>query len=264
MLTLIADFLSIFVTLLLLFLMFKGIFFFFKWLSTFVSVRPKNTSRKQKKTSYDPSKTQLPNFSPIPDLKSPLTHAELKGKIGEAKTLFALNDLNFSYQTYQNIILPKNSQETTEIDLILLTPNGIVVIENKNFSGYIFGQEDDFKWCQAFQKKKFFFYNPIKQNETHIRALSKVLSDHGIFNLHMISVICFNNGAELKKVPQSSSSLIVTERVLAEQLNRRLSLEPVHYTNSQLTTIGNIIAKSNLSKTHRELHIQTVRSKYLS
>ena len=39
----------------------------------------------------------------------------------------------------QNIYVPRENGETSEIDVLYITQKGIFVIESKNYSGYIFG-----------------------------------------------------------------------------------------------------------------------------
>ncbi len=48
-----------------------------------------------------------------------------------------------------NIYLPKDNGETTEIDVMLLAPKGIIVFESKNYSGWIFGNEKYKNWTQT-------------------------------------------------------------------------------------------------------------------
>lgn len=40
-----------------------------------------------------------------------------------------------------NCYIPNRSGDKTEIDMIMLCQKGIYVIENKNYSGWIFGNE---------------------------------------------------------------------------------------------------------------------------
>ncbi|MBD8948316.1 MAG: NERD domain-containing protein, partial [Blautia obeum] len=36
------------------------------------------------------------------------------------------------------------------------------------YSGWIFGNEKSKNWCETLKGKKYFFYNPIKQNKTTV------------------------------------------------------------------------------------------------
>ena len=57
--------------------------------------------------------------------------------------------------------------KTTEIDLLMIHEKGIFVFESKNYSGWIFGSEDQLKWTQCFKSgQREHFYNPYKA-ESH-------------------------------------------------------------------------------------------------
>lgn len=71
-----------------------------------------------------------------------------------------------------NLYIPKPDGSTTEIDLVMLHETGIYVIESKNYSGWISADERNKIWTQTLSSKhKYGFYNPIHQNDTHIKAL---------------------------------------------------------------------------------------------
>lgn len=99
-----------------------------------------------------------------------------KGKYGEYLSFNILEKIKGEHRILTNVYLPKENGETTEIDLIYLHETGIYVLESKNYSGWIFGDEKSKYWMQTLkngQKEKF--YNPIKQNNTHIKYLIKLL-----------------------------------------------------------------------------------------
>ena len=71
--------------------------------------------------------------------------AEWKGRYGEKMTEWELNLVRlFGRKGYvlRNIYVPKNNGETSEIDVVFITQKGIFVIESKNYSGWIFGDEN--------------------------------------------------------------------------------------------------------------------------
>ena len=52
----------------------------------------------------------------------------------------------------------------------MIHEKGIFVIESKNYSGWIFGNERDKKWTQVLANgDKNYFFNPILQNKIHIK-----------------------------------------------------------------------------------------------
>ena len=78
---------------------------------------------------------------------------------------------------FHDVFIKKNNNEFSQIDLVLATKQGIIVFEVKDYSGWIFGSGNNTNWTKvlAFGKKKYKFYNPIKQNNNHISELKKTL-----------------------------------------------------------------------------------------
>ena len=99
-----------------------------------------------------------------------------KGKYGEYLSFNKLEKIKGEHRILTNVYLPKGNGETTEVDLIYIHETGIYVLESKNYSGWIFGDEKSKYWMQTLQNgKKEKFYNPIFQNNTHIKYLIKLL-----------------------------------------------------------------------------------------
>ena len=79
-----------------------------------------------------------------------------------------------------NVYVPKENGETSEIDVLMICEKGLFVFESKNYSGWIFGTEDQLHWYQTLKKgwgksQKEQFYNPIMQNNSHIKHLTAFL-----------------------------------------------------------------------------------------
>lgn len=122
--------------------------------------------------------------------------AKIKGLIGE-KTVSAILDLldRSDYKTINNVLL-KTGEVTTQIDHVVISSFGVFVIETKNYKGWIFGYENSEYWTQIIYKYKKKFYNPIRQNSGHIRALKTCLKEHP--GLEYKSIIVFSTRAEVK------------------------------------------------------------------
>ena len=85
---------------------------------------------------------------------------------------------------------------TTQIDHILITQNGILVIETKHYTGWIFANEKQKYWTQVIFKIKYKFLNPIFQNYKHIIATQELLN---FLPTHEIkSLVVFTGNAEFK------------------------------------------------------------------
>ena len=134
------------------------------------------------------------------------------GKMGETLTQMELGLsrlFGIRGKTLRNLYVPKADNGTTEIDLLFLTKKGLVVIESKNYSGWIFGNQADDYWTASLPNgQKNRFYNPIKQNAGHIRWLSDYLKE----DIPMISVVVFSERCTLKKVTVTERRTAVVKR----------------------------------------------------
>lgn len=78
----------------------------------------------------------------------------------------------------KNVYIPTQSGNTAEIDLIAISPKGILVFECKNYAGNIYGDASKQKWIQFLGKKRSYFYNPFRQNRGHVKHLRDFLSQY--------------------------------------------------------------------------------------
>ena len=68
-----------------------------------------------------------------------------------------LKRLHLKIKLLFNCYIPNRSGAKTELDIIMISTKGIYVIENKNYSGWIFGDEQSKNWCETLKGKKYFF-----------------------------------------------------------------------------------------------------------
>lgn len=137
-----------------------------------------------------------------------------KGKFGEYLTYSRLKDYEKDGGKFLfNVYIPKGRDETTEIDVLLVTSKGIFVFESKNYSGWIFGDETQRKWTQTLpqgrgRSNKEYFYNPIMQNRTHIKHLQDLVGK----SIPMKSIIVFSERCTLKNIKVNSEDVRVVNR----------------------------------------------------
>lgn len=100
-----------------------------------------------------------------------------------------------------NNITLKYGDGTTQIDHILITQNGIIVIETKHYSGWLFANEKQKQWTQVIYKVKSKFQNPIFQNNMHIQAVQQLLDF--VPKEQIQGLVVFTGDAEFKTdIPQ--------------------------------------------------------------
>ncbi|MBK1700995.1 nuclease-related domain-containing protein [Thiococcus pfennigii] len=95
-----------------------------------------------------------------------------------------------------NNITLKFADGTTQIDHILITANGVLVIETKHYKGWIFADSRSRKWTQVIYRVKHSFQNPIHQNLKHIHAVRKLLDFLPKENIQ--GVVVFTGDANFK------------------------------------------------------------------
>ena len=66
------------------------------------------------------------------------------------------------YHHFRKIILP-TPRGSCEIDHLIVSPFGLFVIENKDRSGWIFGEESARNWTAVHFTTKYAFQNPLHQ-----------------------------------------------------------------------------------------------------
>lgn len=103
---------------------------------------------------------------------------QLNGWLGEKASKWGLAqglDLDI-YRPLHDVIIPNGHGGTTQIDHVILSRFGIFVIETKNRNGLIVGAPNQRNWQQIHNGRAFEFYNPLMQNDGHIRALARFLN----------------------------------------------------------------------------------------
>ncbi|SFO09332.1 Topoisomerase DNA binding C4 zinc finger [Pseudobutyrivibrio sp. UC1225] len=203
---------------------------------------------------------------------SAISHTpEAIGKKGEQKIEKDLNSINFwGYDGYclRNIYVPRADGSTSEIDLLYITCKGFFVIESKNYSGYIFGDDRRQQWTSTLyagknwyggsKVEKYKFYNPVWQNNTHITALKHYLGD-----ISAISIIVFGGNCELKDVNVSKDNVYICyEKKLKKLIKKIWDNTPTRYSKEEIKTFYNtLLPLTDASKEKKKIHIQKIQEK---
>lgn len=190
--------------------------------------------------------------------------SEFLGSYGEKLTAKELKRVNFfgrKGKILRNVYLPKENGQTSEIDLLYITEKGIFVFESKNYSGWIFGDEASQYWTAMLpNRQKNRFYNPIKQNRTHMKWLRQCVGP----DIPLFSIIVFSERCELKKVTVDTPEIKVikrdrtyaTMRSIWEQSPDALSEERA----AELYTL--LKGFTAVDKATKQAHIETIEKNY--
>ena len=183
-----------------------------------------------------------------------------KGMYGEYLTFRELEKIKGTHRIITNVYLPCDNGKTTEIDLIYIHESGIYVIESKNYSGWILGNENDRYWTQVFKnKRKEKFYNPIKQNATHIKSLINVCA---IENEFVKSIIVFSKRCTLKNITVHSDNVSVINRNdLVENIKSHIGKSSIKLSEDRINVLYYVLRNySNVDESVKEAHVENINN----
>ena len=183
-----------------------------------------------------------------------------RGLYGEFLIYEQLEKTKSHSKVLNNLYIPTENG-TTEIDIVFIHKTGIYVIESKNFNGWIFGSEDQYQWTQTFKNgKKYRFYNPIKQNQSHVKHLQNFLPD--IDKDKFYSLIVFGRKTVLKKINKSDTIPVIKINSLVRTINK-MSKGKAEYLSKE--DIDNLYQEfkeyTNVDESIKEEHIETIAQK---
>ena len=186
------------------------------------------------------------------------------GRYGEMLTERELNLVQLfgrKGKVLRNVYLPKENGETSEVDVIFITQKGIFVIESKNYSGWIFGDEKNQKWTAMLpNRQKNQFYNPILQNKTHVKWMRNYVGE----DVPLFSIIVFSDRCELKKVTVESPDVKVIKRERTYATVRDIwDQSPDVLPEEKINDLYDNLARlTNVDEAVKAAHIDNINQKY--
>ncbi len=117
------------------------------------------------------------------------------GKPSEERLKQVLEEAFSANAVFTNVYIPyvnSGKDRYAEIDAIVVLRSGIFVIELKSHNGKIING-DSRKWTQIYNDKRISFYNPIYQNETHIKVIKEILRHEGQYKFPIYNVVTFSS-----------------------------------------------------------------------
>ena len=140
--------------------------------------------------------------------------------------------------------------KSCQIDHIVICANGVFVIETKNFSGRIYGSEEQREWTQVLAngQVKNKLYNPLKQNLTHIYMVKKILPQ----NVFPIPLVVFVQG----NIGYLSTDKVLTPVGLKRELLR--PRETVLSAEQQQAVYNKLISAVTVGENAETEHILSI------
>lgn len=184
-----------------------------------------------------------------------LTNEE-KGRVGEEEIAQFLKKLPGKFLLYNNFYLPIDAEKNTEIDLLMVHEKGIFVFESKNYAGVIEGASHDHFWTKSFSATyNQRFYNPIKQNDTHIRALKNIIGPYEVFN-----IVVFGREASLKVESMPTPDVYVCKITQLEFLYDLLGILPKQISLEIIR--DELVQIEPVDWEMKQQHIERLQSRY--
>lgn len=122
------------------------------------------------------------------------SYAKVLGEIGEESVASILRTLPKDYVVFNDVYLEIKGK-STQIDHVVISRYGVFIIETKNYTGWIFGNDTSEYWTQTIYDEKYKLRNPLKQNYAHLKTLQLIF---GIEERFYFPVVAFHDKATLK------------------------------------------------------------------
>lgn len=100
----------------------------------------------------------------------------------------------------------------TQIDHVVISNFGVIVIETKNYKGIICGDVEDDYWYKTCFGRSTRFYNPIKQNQKHVNAIETIIRNEDI---PVYNLVVFINGC---KIDSDFGDFVIYEKMLISRV----------------------------------------------
>lgn len=100
-----------------------------------------------------------------------IARVRAKGAFGEWKVAKVLAKMEAI--ALHDVLLP-GKPGLTQIDHLVLTYSGVVVLETKNYGGYLYDQGRRRPWRQRIGKQTNYPHNPLDQNYGHCKAVEAI------------------------------------------------------------------------------------------
>jgi hypothetical protein len=169
----------------------------------------------------------------------------------------------------------EDSRSSSQIDHMLLTQKALYVIETKNYKGMIFGSLTQQNWTMTVKhvnKKKsksgkvykrtniskHSFYNPVKQNQTHINKLNALTDISKTIPVYNIVVFC--KRATLNAQIASDNTYVINSKELLSTIDSiESSLDSTLTLNQHIDFVDTLFDINITDKKARKAHVKNIK-----
>ena len=190
-----------------------------------------------------------------------------RGTPSEHELIGTLLDYGISPKAIFHDLYVKNGENGfAQIDVAVATRVGIIVFEVKDYSGWIFGKGQQNQWTQVLsygfryqRTKKYRFYNPVLQNESHIHILQK--QSKQMKKIPYYSVVVFYGDCELRDISFIPSGTFVAKpHRLSDVLDAIFANPDANYTDKHeiMNILKSAVDNGNDSETQTK-HVENIK-----
>ena len=170
------------------------------------------------------------------------TYARRRGDWTESKVAKQLAKLpKDEYIVLNDLMLP-TSYGTTQIDHVVLSLYGVYVIETKNYTGTLIGNEKSEQWEQNINGFMYKTANALRQNKAHISAVRSHASVQANAPIH--NIVVFANATKFDIFHEEGEVIYIND--LIPTIMRLRSVEPF-YTQEQVQIKANLLLEKNIT-----------------
>lgn len=171
-----------------------------------------------------------------------------RGKLGEK--IISKNLSHLKGKLLNNYMILDKYKKSHQIDHVLISKHGVFIVETKNYSGSIYGNEDDKYWTQVLGNGniKNQLYNPLKQNKIHYYQIKNLIIDK---NIPIFSCVVFVD-CDLKNVNANNVFNI-------EGLINFINKQPKILTNLQVKKIYRLLKSKKAKEISERKHLSTIK-----
>lgn len=175
---------------------------------------------------------------------------------GEIHVHTLLSHLGDEYKILDNVVLLSDSGNTTQIDHVVVSKFGVFVIETKDYSGKIYGSEKSQYWTQYVGNEQHKMYNPIMQNNGHVRALKLAFND--LPSIPIVPIVVFVGNADLNLMIEHHHVVYGShlQRTIKAYQTGHVTQESVHRYIDAIHR-----AESRVTDDQRAMHVQNIRNR---
>lgn len=191
-----------------------------------------------------------------------------RGKKGESHIHDVLMDLPNEYTILDDVVLYTNNG-TTQIDHIVVSKYGVFAIETKNYTGEIYGNDQNEEWKQIIVTRvryrrnpfkvytyvtKNLFYNPVKQSLGHSYVIKDKLKSWKY--LPVVPIVCFTGNCNISSVKSKHNVVYWTDL-----LSVIYSHKTVYLNDDEVKEIAQLLSDYNMrSEVSNKEHIKNIKN----